>query len=323
MDAVTGPDPTPRHAFVFGNAAIDEVFRVDALPTAGESVLGRAGHVGLGGKGTNQAVALARTGVPTKLVAAVGADVQGRAIREALAAEPVGLALVERPDLASDRSIIFAQEDGDNLIVTTTDCARSLTFADCRAALVRVCPGDAVLLQGNLRFDVTVALARAGGERGALRVLNPSPFDERLRELVPLTDILFVNESEARGLTGLSGADAVRALRGAGAGRVVLTLGSGGALLGVGAEISHIPAVPAPIVDVTGAGDCFEGVALGSALRRGTGLDAAAIRHASRAAAETIGRIGAVSAFPSVASIAEIVGVPAPAASNRAAAGPS
>ncbi|WGH79600.1 ribokinase [Jannaschia ovalis] len=300
-------DARPRRALVFGNAAIDEVFQVRDLPAAGESVLGRAGHTGLGGKGTNQAIALARTGVPTRLVAAVGTDWHGRAIRDALGHEPVEPALVDRPDIPSDRSIIFAQEDGDNVIVTTNACARSLTFADCRAELAGARPGDAMLLQGNLDRDVTAALCRAGRDRGLFTVLNPSPFDAGLRDLLPLTDALFVNANEARALTGCAGRDAVAALRRAGVAQVVLTLGAEGALLGSGADILHVPARPAEVVDVTGAGDCFEGVAIGSALRRRTRLDEIAIRHAGRAAAHTIGSLGTARAFPSPRRMSEIL----------------
>ncbi len=287
----------PR-AFVFGNVAVDEVFQVRNLPTPGESVLGHARHLGLGGKGTNQAVALARTGVPTSFVAAVGRDWHGDAIRKALSQEPLELHLIERANLPSDRSIIFAQEDGDNVIVTTNDCATSLTMAECRAVLVKAHPGDAVLLQGNLEHEVTAALARECRRQGARLMLNPSPFDASLGDLLPLTDALFVNETEAHGLTGLARHDAVVALRRAGARQVVLTLGAEGSLLGSGETVVHIPACPTDVVDVTGAGDCFEGVAVGSALLRGADLDVSAIRHASRAAAYTIGGLGAVQAFP-------------------------
>ena len=293
-----GRDARVRRAFVFGNAAIDEVFQVRTLPAPGESVLGRARHLGLGGKGANQAVALARTGVPTSLVAAVGRDWHGDAIRKALSEEPLEQRLVERADLPSDRSIIFAQEDGDNVIVTTNECAKSLTMAEARAVLAQARPGDAVLLQGNLEYDVTAALARECRGHGACLVLNPSPFDPALFDLLPLTDALFVNETEARGLTGLSRQDAVAALRRSGVRQVVLTLGAEGSLLGSGETVAHIPACPTDVVDVTGAGDCFEGVAVGSALLRGTELDEMALSHASRAAACTIGGLGAAQAFP-------------------------
>ena len=97
-----------RRAFVIGNVAIDEVFRMDRLPQSGESVLGGMRHVGLGGKGANQAIALARAGVDTMLVAAVGIDAHAELLRRRLATEPVYAALIERSTLSTARSIVLA-----------------------------------------------------------------------------------------------------------------------------------------------------------------------------------------------------------------------
>lgn len=296
-----------RQAFVFGNAVMDEVFLVRDLPAPGESVLGTVGHVGLGGKGANQAIALGRTGVPTTFVAAVGADWYGQTFRAAISSENLDITLLERPDLATDRSVIFAQADGDNVIVTTNDCAASISLAECTSALASARAGDAVLLQGNLSAQVTAALCRECVRRGLYLVLNPSPFDVAFRDLVPLAHAIFVNETEARGLTGKSRKDAVEALLGSGARQVVLTLGSEGALLGSSGEVFHIPAITVDVVDVTGAGDCFEGVAVGSALIRGTHIDEAALRHASQAAAHAIRGVGAADSFPSPEQVASFL----------------
>lgn len=310
------PDPTvetkatdrrDRHAFVFGNAVMDETLLVDVLPKQGESVLGQAGRIGLGGKGANQAIALARTGVPTVLTAAIGADWYGREIGNALADEPVEQMLIHRPDLPSDRSVVVAQKGGDNIIVTTKACADSMTIADCARVLARSCPGDAVLLQGNFALDVTTQLARACRDRDLCLFMNPSPFNPAFSALVSLTDGLFVNETEALGLTGVTGKGAVMALLEEGARQVVLTLGAEGALLGTAREVIDVPACSSDVVDVTGAGDCFEGVAIGSALRRGTNIDETALRHASLAAAHTVRRVGAVQAFPNTEQMISIL----------------
>ncbi|KPP86375.1 MAG: ribokinase [Rhodobacteraceae bacterium HLUCCA08] len=301
---MTGPDETRPRAFVFGNAAFDEVFVVRSLPDAGESVHGTVGHAGLGGKGANQAIALARCGVRTTLVAALGSDWHGQRVRAALAREDLDTILFDRADLPTDRSIVFAEARSDNVIVTTNACAASITMSECMPVLDRARAGDTVLLQGNLALGVTAAICRESRQRGLCLVLNPSPFDPALGDLTPFADALFVNESEARDLTGLSRNAAVTALLGTGAGRVVLTMGSEGALLGSQGGVVHVPATRVDVVDVTGAGDCFEGVAVGSALLRGTAIDATALAHASRAAAHAIGSVGASTAFPDAARVA-------------------
>jgi ribokinase len=292
-------DDSRQQAFVFGNAAIDEVFIVRDLPALGESVLGVAGDTGLGGKGANQAIALARTGVPTAFVAAVGRDRYGEKIREGLSREALSVTLLERPALTTDRSIILAQAEGDNVIVTTNDCAASISMDECVSALGAARTGDAVLLQGNLRAEVTAALCRECRDRGLYLVLNPSPFDTAFLDIVPLADALFVNHTEAQRLTGKARVEAIEALLHMGVKQVVLTLGREGALLGSKDGTLKIPATSVEVVDVTGAGDCFEGVAVGSALRRGTIIDEEALHHASQAAAHAIRAVGASSSFPS------------------------
>jgi ribokinase len=299
-----------RRAFVFGNAAIDEVFRVPTLPSAGESVLGRVRHAGLGGKGANQAIALSRTGVPTHLVAAIGTDWHAAAIRDALACESVDAVLIARDATASDRSIICAQDNGENVIVTTNDCARSLSIADCARQLEDVQPEDVVLLQGNLRVDVTAEIATAARGRGARVILNPSPFNVDFARLLPTVDALFLNETEAYGLTGVSGAAAIAALQGDGEVRVVLTMGARGALLGTPGGIVHVAAQPARAVDVTGAGDCFEAVAVGSALLRATQIDEIALFHGALAAAHTVEGLGTVPSFPDAEMLSRIMAGP-------------
>lgn len=108
-------------AYVIGNVTIDETIIVDALPTSGASILGEVGAHDLGGKGTNQAVVMARCGLPTTLVAPVGNDARAAAIRQRLQNEPLVTELVELDGKSSDTSIIFRLPDGENAIVTTTE----------------------------------------------------------------------------------------------------------------------------------------------------------------------------------------------------------
>jgi ribokinase len=122
--------------------------------------------------------------------------------------------------------------------------------------------------------------------------LNPSPLRGYFTDLWRLVATAFVNEGEAAALGG------VASLRAAGVSRGVLTLGPAGALLVDGAGETEVPARPAQMLDATGAGDCFMGVALASAALRAVQLDTRALRHASVAAALTVTRPGTVSAFP-------------------------
>ena len=112
-------------AFVIGNAAWDEALHLAALPAPGASVHVRRGAAGPGGKGANQAVVLARAGVPVTLVATIGRDARGEALAAALTAEGLGGGLVRR-DVATDWSVILLTPDGENAVLTTRAAAEAL-----------------------------------------------------------------------------------------------------------------------------------------------------------------------------------------------------
>ena len=98
-------------AVVVGNATVDETYALDALPRAGESLVGAPAGVDLGGKGANAAVVLARCGVPTRLVACVGDDARGAFVRTRLRSEPVEAALLTSPG-AGDRPVHRLRDAG-------------------------------------------------------------------------------------------------------------------------------------------------------------------------------------------------------------------
>lgn len=291
--------PASIRAHVIGNVAVDETISVSTMPEAGASILGREETRDLGGKGANQAVVMARTGLPTTLVAAVGEDFRAQTIRDQLAPEPVEAKLVALAGHSSDFSIIFTTPDGENAIITTTDSAGSLSPEKAIAALDTAIPGDLMVLQGNLSETTTFALLEEARRRQLITAFNPSPLRPYFARFWPLVDIAFLNRGEAEHLTGSSDITATERLLQSGVRHVVLTLGSEGALLASrGAEIATIPAVATTAVDTTGAGDTFMAVALASAALRGVELDIRAIGHAAAASALTVSRRGTRSAFP-------------------------
>jgi len=286
-------------AHVIGNVAVDETISVSTMPEAGASILGREETRDLGGKGANQAVVMARSGLPTTLVAAVGEDFRAQTIRNQLASEPVEAKLLTLAGHSSDFSIIFTTPDGENAIVTTTDSAGSLTPDESIAALDTAAFGDLIVLQGNLSEATTRGLLAEARRRGLVTAFNPSPLQRYFSDLWPLIDIAFLNRGEAQSLTGSSDTAAAERLLQSGVRHVVLTLGGDGALLASrGAAIATIPAVATSVIDTTGAGDTFMAVALASAALRGVELDTRAIRHAAAASALTVSRRGTRSAFP-------------------------
>ncbi|MCT7376906.1 ribokinase [Chelativorans salis] len=286
-------------AFVIGNVTVDETIAIDDWPQPGTSILGAQTTRDLGGKGCNQAIVMARCGLPTSLIAATGDDFRAAMIREQLGRERIACRLVQLEDHASDLSMILTKPDGENAIVTTTDCASRLSALETQAALNDAAAGDLAVFQGNLNGETSTTALKAAREKGMTTAFNPSPVRPYFGQLWPLINVVFMNRGEARALTGATDAEAARRLLAQGVSSIVVTLGAEGALLVVADGALHVPAEICAVIDTTGAGDTFMAVALASAALRGTALDRRAISDAGKAAAITVGRRGTHSAFPS------------------------
>lgn len=287
-------------AFVIGNAALDETLSITSFPEPGASIFGTLLSRDLGGKGVNQAVALARTGLDCVLAAGVGADGRGREIAARLASEPLAAHLIEIPGVDTDFSTILSTP-GDNAIITTREAASALTSHHVDRAMAPARSGDLLVLQGNLSRDTTATALQSARALGLRIAMNPSPLQTGFATLLKMADMVFVNESEASALGGS------QAILDAGAGQVVVTLGGAGATLLESSGQMDISAHPSEVVDTTGAGDCFMAVALASACLRGTALDARALNHGARAAACTVARPGTVAALPNRSEMATIL----------------
>ena len=292
---------------VFGNVTVDETFRVRTMPEPGASVLAHSRSRDLGGKGANQAIVAARAGTAVRLVAVVGDDEAGAWIREALAAEGLildGLCVRSGP---SDVSVIIVDDNAENMIVTTQNAARSLSADTVEASLAHAIKGDVVLFQGNLSPAVTGQALRLARHQGLRTLFNPSPLDQGFAEFLPFVDVVVLNQSEALQLTRAPDINAAGAtLLTAGVDQAVITLGAAGAVLIDEAGIQSCPAVLVAPVDTVGAGDTFGGV-LAAVMVQSARIEAPAIRAAAEAAALTVTRLGARSAFPSRGEMAEIL----------------
>ncbi|MEP7454157.1 ribokinase [Phyllobacterium sp. SB3] len=295
-------------AYVIGNIAMDETIIVNELPISGASILGHVGTHDLGGKGTNQAVVMARCGIPTILVAPVGQDSRADTIRRHLRDEPLTSELIGIEGISSDISLIFRLPGGENAIVTTTDAARNLHPLHVAPVLRGAEPGDLVILQGNLSHETTLEMLQLARSLGMTTAFNPSPQRPFFADFWPLVDIVFLNRGEAQAMTGAQGEAAAGYLLQKGIQDVVLTLGEKGAMLVNSRELITVAASAGAVVDTTGAGDTFMSVALASSLKRGCLLDRMALEHAAQAAAITVSRVGTRSAFPTPLEL-ETIGI--------------
>jgi ribokinase len=295
------------HVHVVGNACVDTTFRLGRFPAAGETLNAIACADSLGGKGANQAVAAARMGASVTLWTALGKDSAGAWIRSRLDKELADVQVNEF-DLPSDRSTIVIDAGGENFIVSGVACSEAFEPTAQTALARRIAPGDILVLQGNLRGAATNACLRAAQENGGRTVLNASPIDAAALPDFGLADVLVVNQSEAKALTGKDDmAAAAGALAAKGAGTVVITLGAEGCLV-LGPDQAGSLRLPAPRVealDTSGAGDVFCGCLAGG-LAKGMSVTSG-LKIALAAAAIAVTRPGTLSSCPSASEMAALI----------------
>ena len=133
---------------VLGNAGVDLSLRLPRLPLAGETLVGSGLARAPGGKGLNQAVVAARTGVGTWFLTPVGDDPDGRFVANRLAAEAFASLRLVRVAYATDVSVLMVGADGENSIVTAGPCAEALDAATAAEFAADAGPRDVLLLRG-------------------------------------------------------------------------------------------------------------------------------------------------------------------------------
>lgn len=291
---------------VTGSINVDAVARTERHPAAGETVHGSSLDLLPGGKGANQAVAAARAGAATLMVGCVGDDAFGRRMRENLAAEGVEVGCVRvQPGAPTGMALVVVDRGGENRIVVVAGANAMLGAAD--VAAVPVDGGDVVLTQLEVPSEaVREALVR-GRAAGATTMLNAAPAAALPDDVIAAADVLLVNLPELETLTGSPIRDDEALLDAAAIQRdrcrraVVVTLGARGALLLAGGTPLRIEGHAVPVVDTTGAGDCFAG-AMAARLVAGDDLDQA-VRFATAAAALSVQQPGAATSAPHAAAV--------------------
>ena len=292
---------------VVGNVCIDTTFRLGRFPRPGETLNAESHIDGIGGKGANQAVAAARTGAPVDFLGATGQDLAAATIREQLSPE-FDTGLMPAMDLPTDRSTIMVDAKGENMIVSGVVCAQAFRPLQHTRLALSIEARDIVLLQGNLRSDVTTACLQMAKASGATTLFNPSPLAPGSIPDLSAADIVILNEGEATQISGRSDPlQAAHELAARSAGAVVVTLGARGCLVvdPTRGEARHVDGIRAQVIDTSGAGDVFCGCVAGC-LAQGIGL-MRAVRIATAAAALSVGRIGTMQSCPTQQEMTHLI----------------
>lgn len=285
---------------VFGSCNIDRVYRLDHIVAPGETERTCDYAVFPGGKGLNQAIAAAAAGAEVCFAGAVGQD--GELLTGTLASRGVDISLLQKTDDASGHAVIQVSEGGENSIFLYPGANESITNAYIDAVLGHFEAGDLLLLQNEIN-NLPYLVSRAK-QRGMRILLNPSPCNERLRDVdFACLDVLVLNEVEIRALGGDD--DLAVCLQNLAARyprlQILLTLGADGCMLVADGETLRQAAFETDVVDTTAAGDTFTGYFAAAMARGETRTDA--LKIASAAAAIAVSRRGAAPSIPALAEV--------------------
>ena len=248
---------------VAGAINTDLVARVRKAPEAGETITGLAFNVFGGGKGANQALSAARSGARTAVLGALGKDDFGAARLTDLRADMIDVESVAVLEgAASGVALITVELSGQNRIAYIPGATMQVTIDQARSAFARFRP-RIVLSTLELPHDALAALFSDARRAGSAVIVNATPEPSTGSKLVPLADVLIVNESEAFELLGETGGIdwgvVCEKLQNLGPRDVIITLGKDGALGRFGSTVVKAAAPPVEAVDSTGAGDAFCG----------------------------------------------------------------
>jgi len=283
---------------VFGSLNIDFLYTVNHIVKPGETISSLSFSKSAGGKGANQAAALAKAGLTVYMAGKIGKD--GRFLSERLSNFKVNTDNIIEYEGVTGHAIIQIDKNGQNSIVLYPGGNGEITAEEIQKTISEFDKGDMIILQNEIsNIDIIMSYAK---NLGMKICLNPSPFNEKTAALpLELTDIFFVNEIEGSSLARMSSSASPqdvleKLIKIFPSAEIILTAGENGAYYGGGGIIEKEEIEKVPVVDTTAAGDTFTGYFLAARARNLSVKQSLAA--ACKASSITVSKKGAMESIP-------------------------
>ena len=252
---------------VLGIFVADISFSGPKIPAIGETILGNKYKVGPGGKGCNQAVAIARLGAKVNFISKIGKDYYGELALNTLTKNKINTeSVIQDENLQTGvAGILVDKNSGKNAINVIVGAPSTFKVAEIDKHIDIIKNSKIFLTQLEVPKDVTLHCLKTAKENGCLTILNPAPASEISKEFYKNIDYFTPNETEAEFYTGIKITNEKEAKQAAdqlinlGIKKIIITLGEKGLFYSDGKEEIYLQATPVKAIDTTGAGDAFNG----------------------------------------------------------------
>ena len=252
---------------VLGIFVADISFSGPKIPSVGETILGNKYNVGPGGKGCNQAIAIARLGGKVNFISKIGKDSYGELALNTLKKNNINIEnIIQDEKLQTGvAGILVDKNSGKNAINVIVGAPSSLKVSEIEKQINLIKSSKIFLTQLEVPKDVTLHCLKTAKENGCITILNPAPASEITKEFFSKIDYFTPNETEAEFYTGIKitnekeAKQAAEKLLNLGIKKVIITLGEKGLFYTDGKEEIYLKASSVKAIDTTGAGDAFNG----------------------------------------------------------------
>ncbi len=294
---------------VLGIFVADISFSGPKIPSIGETILGKKYNVGPGGKGCNQAIAIARLGGNTNFISKIGKDAYGELALKTLEKNKISTKNIiqDGNQQTGVAGILVDQNTGKNAINVIVGAPSSLKINEIEKQINLIKRSKIFLTQLEVPKDVTLHCLKTAKENGCITILNPAPASEISKEFFNNIDFFTPNETEAEFYTGIKITSEKEAKQGAdkllnlGIKKVIITLGEKGLFYSDGKEETYLKASAVKAIDTTGAGDAFNGGLAFSLLKEKPIKDC--LEFANKVAGISTTKLGAGDAMPFIQDI--------------------
>ena len=294
---------------VLGIFVADVSFSGLKIPAVGETIIGDKYNIGPGGKGCNQAVAIARLGGKVNFISKIGKDNYGQLALNTLKKNNIDVKnIIQDENLQTGvAGILVDKNSGKNAINVIVGAPSTLKISEIDNQINMIKNSKIFLTQLEVPKNVTLHCLKTAKENGCLTILNPAPASEITKEFYNFIDYFTPNETEAEFYTGIKinnekeAKHASDKLINLGIKKVIITLGEKGLFYSDGNEEIYLKANLVKAIDTTGAGDAFNGGLAFGLSRKKTIREC--LEFANKVAGVSTTKLGAGDAMPFIKDI--------------------